>query len=522
MITAETRKSAPRSRFAPRWLAPSLCDILFAALLLWLIAFTVYSDGTVGLLVDSNTGNHIRTGDFILEHGAVPHRDIFSFSKPGEPWLAWEWLSAAGFAWLYKAAGMKGLIVAAATAIALANVILLRHMIWRGANFLAVIVILHFGIGCSSIHYLARPHLFTLLFLAVSLWLIDADRRRRTAWIWMLVPLAALWVNLHGGFLALLACLGIVAAGSAAEAVLFEKSWSDARRYTWLTLACLAATGLNPYGFAVHRHAIPYLREKWIAELVQEFQSPGFRSVQGLYFEALLFAGIALAAWLLSRKRIASALLILFWAHAALSSMRHIPVYFFVLAPLLGERVTQLWERWSIAAKPGSLVAILGALAREHTAGLERTSIWAPALVALLALFPLGWPWPRDFPAGRFPVAMAQRHAERIAGARIFTTDSWADYLTFRNYPKQRIFVDGRSDFFGKQMADEYMQVLNGRNGWDRTMRRYRFDAALVPPQSAIASLLRISPEWRLTDQDRQAALFELVEQDRLLTRAVP
>ncbi len=469
-----------------------------------MMLFTIHSDGTMGLLVDSNTGYHIRTGDFILQHKAVPHRDIFSFSKPGEPWFAWEWLSAVLFAGLCQAAGMKALVVAAGTVIALANVILLRHMVWRGTNFLAVMVILHFGVGASSIHYLARPHIFTLLFLAISLWLIDADRIRPSRHIWILVPLAALWVNLHGGFVSLIACLGIVACGSA-----LERKWIVARRYALLTLACLAATGINPYGFAVHRHVVAYLQEKWIAKLVQEFQSPVFQSPEALYFEILLFAGVALAAWLLSEKQVASALLILFWAHAGLTSVRHIPIYVFVVAPLLGRQATQLWDRWAASAKRGSLRSILDAVAREHTPALARTSLWAPALVIALALFRFGWNWPEDFPGGKFPAAMLQSHAARIAAARIFTTDSWADYLTFRSYPRQRIFFDGRSDFFGKEVADDYLQVLNGQYGWDRTIERYRFDAALVPQQSAIASLLRLAPGWRIVAQDSQAVLFD-------------
>src|SRR5206468_6651575 len=140
--------------------------------------------------------------------------------------------------------------------------------------------------------------------------------------------------------------------------------------------------------------------------------------------------------------------------------------------------------------------AILGALAREHAGGLKRSSVWAPALVMGLALFGFGWKWPDDFAEGRFPAAVAARNAELISGSRIFTTDSWADYLTFHFYPRQKIFVDGRSDFFGKEISEEYVQILKGQYGWDTLMKRYDFNTALVPPQSALASLLRVSPDW--------------------------
>src|SRR5258707_1434159 len=143
------------------WLTPSLADILFISQLIWLLLFTIHSDGTAGLLIDSNTGYHIRTGDFILEHGAVPHADIFSFSKAGQPWFAWEWLSAIVFAVTHRFLGMKGLVILSAAVIALANIILLRHLAWRGANFLMAVLVMHLVMAGSSIHHLSRPPVLT-------------------------------------------------------------------------------------------------------------------------------------------------------------------------------------------------------------------------------------------------------------------------------------------------------------------------------------------------------------------------
>ena len=54
--------------------------------------------GDAGLLLDSATGCHIRTGEYILQHSAVPRADPFSFTKNGQPWFAWEWLADLLFA----------------------------------------------------------------------------------------------------------------------------------------------------------------------------------------------------------------------------------------------------------------------------------------------------------------------------------------------------------------------------------------------------------------------------------------
>src|SRR5690348_7247707 len=93
---------------------PSLADGFFAILLLVLLARPA---SWQALLADGDTGWHIRTGDWILAHGAVPATDLFSFSKSGQSWFAWEWLSDVMFALLHRWFGLTG--VAGLTAVVL-------------------------------------------------------------------------------------------------------------------------------------------------------------------------------------------------------------------------------------------------------------------------------------------------------------------------------------------------------------------------------------------------------------------
>src|SRR5580693_3403649 len=85
---------AQKSQFAVK-LLPSLADFAFLMPIAFLFG---RMDGVKTLLGDCDTGWHIRTGEWIIANGWVPVRDIFSFSKPGAPWYAWEWLSDVLFA----------------------------------------------------------------------------------------------------------------------------------------------------------------------------------------------------------------------------------------------------------------------------------------------------------------------------------------------------------------------------------------------------------------------------------------
>ncbi len=488
----------------PKALLPSFADCFFIALIIW--TFAAGPHGWDALLGDADIGWHIRTGDWILAHHTVPGHDLFSFSKPDAPWFAWEWLSDIVFALLFRAAGLKGVALFAGAVIAVYSTIVLRHAFWRGANVIVALPVVLLGVGASSVHFLARPHIFTFLFLALAFWALDVDRRENTRCVWLLVPLSVVWVNLHGGFFIFLACLALLAVGCAMEAAWGVRRWAAMRRYSLLWAACGAASLINPYGIKLHLHVMEYLRSGWIRDNVQEFLAPSFRGEGELQFEAILIGGLLVAALLIQARRLSEALWIVFLAHSALTSLRHAPLFCVAAVPLIAGELSSLWNgvAWKLPRR--SLLATLHDMGRDLAPPFRRNTVWMPAVIVVLALAPLNWP--RDFPKDLFPGALIARHAQRLSTARVLTTDQWADYLIFRNYPQQRVYLDGRSDFYGETLGKEYLGVLQLSSGWRNTMERRRFDAVLLPPRWPLVEMLKRSPEWRISDDDGTAILF--------------
>ena len=77
---------------------------------------------------------------------------------------------------------------------------------------LAAAVALVFAGSLMSYGYLTRPQIFTYLFLAIFWAAIDRFAADRRSWVlWWLPPLAAFWVNSHGGVLAGVGVFGIAA-----------------------------------------------------------------------------------------------------------------------------------------------------------------------------------------------------------------------------------------------------------------------------------------------------------------------
>jgi hypothetical protein len=114
---------APRFQFAVK-LLPSLTDFAFLMPIVFLFG---RMEGVKTLLSDGDTGWHIRTGEWIVAHHGVPVRDIFSFSRAGDPWYAWEWLSEVLFAWLNSCGGLAAVALFSILLIAITFMLLFRR-----------------------------------------------------------------------------------------------------------------------------------------------------------------------------------------------------------------------------------------------------------------------------------------------------------------------------------------------------------------------------------------------------------
>src|SRR6185437_1719846 len=162
---------AQDSKFAIR-LLPSLGDFAF---LMPMVFLFVRMEGLKTLLGDCDTGWHIRTGQWIAANRAVPVVDLFSYSKPHGVWYAWEWLSDLIFAGLYQRGGLAAVSFLAVLLLA-GTFFLLFRLALRKSNAVLALGALLLAVPASSIHFLARPHLFTLFFTVVFYGILDRVR----------------------------------------------------------------------------------------------------------------------------------------------------------------------------------------------------------------------------------------------------------------------------------------------------------------------------------------------------------
>ena len=512
--TAETWDLSD-TRTAPWYvrLFPSLTDFSF---ILPAFLLFVMLTGSKALLGDGDTGWHIRTGDWILEHKMVPTADFFSFTKPGQPWFAWEWGWDLLFAIVHRSWGLTGVVFLNVLLLCFISALLFR-LIRRcsGDDFLAFLLTLVATCGCT-IHWWARPHLFSWLFVLLFAHAIcSAEEGNQTA-LHGLPLLTVIWTNIHGGFFIGISMLLASAVGETIRSLTnAECSWRDAcvraRPYLLCAAGCILATFINPYTWHLHQHVYGYLLDSKLLNNIQEYESVSFHDAPVVFFEVMLLLGTASVLWCLQRGKVSAAVLTLVWAHLALVSGRNVPIFLLLAAPWIACMLRDALPRLRSVRILKTLSSAVASVSDEFRMfeRLERVHVLSAAAAGVLAvLFASGRPGfaaefdPLKFPAKAIPILQTSKNS------KIFTYDQWADYLIYRLYPSTRVFMDGRSDFYGTELVSPYQHILSARYDWETDLQRFNIDTVLVKADAPLATVLKQSRNWQMLIDDGHLIIF--------------
>jgi hypothetical protein len=528
-----------------RWFLPSAGDLIFVALL-GLLVFTTLS---VRLLGDAGIGWHIRTGQLILTTHSIPRADPFSSTITRQPWFAWEWLYDVIVGWLESVAGLNGVVLFTALIIAGVFSWTFRLLLGRGTNVLVALVLVLLAASAAMIHFLARPHVVSWLFTVVWFWILESSKKNcagshsdssassataaaehRHGWrLWLLPLLMLVWVNVHGGFLVGFVLLAIYWLGAAWRWLRLTGSGFKevlqrirmGRRVRTLTLTGLLSalsTLANPYGVGLHVHIYHYLSNRFLMDHIDEFQSPNFHYVaQKCFAGLLLLTLVALAA---KRREIGASqgLVVLFAVYAGLYASRNIPVSSLLLILVTGPWLSDAMERLAdrrIAVRWRGLASTLF-LNRMETIELSlRGHLWPIAAIVLSCWIAahggkLG-PKPlmdAHFEAKRFPVAAVSYLETHDVQGPLVSPDYWGGYLIYRLYPRMRMVVDDRHDFYGEEFLKSYLKMVHVEPGWEDFLQQHQAQCVVVPKDSALANILGETGGWRAIFSDDVAVAF--------------
>ena len=454
------------------------------------LAFVLVLAAAPSLSADPDTLWHLATGHWIVEHGRVPSTDPFSHTMNGSRWVAFEWLSEVILHVIRSTWGWAGLAVAAATSFAATLGYLTRFLMARLKPVYALLLVF-LSAAMLYQHLLARPHVFGWVLLAV--WsgtlvaAVEADRGPP----WWALGLLALWANMHGSF-TLGTLLGLVLATEAVLAAPAERRRTALVSWGGFAFLLPVAGLLTPTGWDGLIYPLQIMNMSTALDVIAEWQSPNFRSLQPLEIWLLVMVSVAATGRL--RLPWTRLLLVLALLHQALAHQRDVSVLG-LLSPLL---IASALGRSAAAADPaeGHQAVALNAFFERGAAPARRSALaGATLLVAAVAAATVHAGGFAPSPAYA-PEAALQ--AARNAGAHgpVLNAYAFGGYLIYEGVP---VFIDGRADMYGDAFLARQMRALDLADDDELTglLDEYRIGWTLLEPGTPATAQLDRLPGWR-------------------------
>jgi len=426
----------------------------------------------------------LREAGDIVASGEIPRVDQYSAVAAGRPYLAHEWLSGLIFLGVFKLGGGEALTVFRSL-IMLAILLLLWFSLEKRARGFVVTTLLLALVAYIILERLfVRPHAFTLLFLCVWVFALERWRRqRRLRYLIILVPLQILWANLHGGYIIALV-LGVMMTGSAAFLVIFP-SWSKDESYDWsdvlklalLTVACLAASLVNPHGLRLLEFSLSLgLASDYIKQFIYEWGSP----LSGKYMHRAYGSDVALSIF------------ILMWLGLILNVKRRplVDAVLAVLATVITAQAIRFVSFIGILGFPITVRAWL-AVADTHAKPLlvKRRPILEAALFTFILASTIIYGFPLDKEnhrridwgfGGRIPYQTLNFMAEQGFAGVIFNDYSDGAFLQHDLAPRILPVMDSRIDVYGNELTHEYFSSRDNPEKFFKYLNKYNVSFILL------------------------------------------
>ena len=459
---------------------------------------------------------HLKVGDWIVEHVAVPHTGILSRTAATRPWVAYSWgyevMLSRAYAWF----GLVGIAVFG-TLLTLAVAAAIYWMLRRisGRFWLACV-----GTGVVCWIFLfngsPRPFFFSVALFALTLTLLleanhsrqhaeskpagDSDSSRRVQTLFWLPLIFFVWANLHIQFIYGLLLVGLFVGLNLAQRVASRLGIAPAfllppalplANLVVVFAACVVATLIGPNFYHPYQVVYEYSKAKFTYSIIVELQPLSFRSYSD-YAELLLAgAGFLAVGWQKKLDLFKLALL----SVASVVAFRTMRDAWFVCLPAAAciadfpapEEKRDRPERWleaaGIAAAVALLLFVFSSGSDLSQRGLDR---------AISASYPVN--------------AINFLRRNPVPGP-LYNNLNWGGFLMWY-MPEYPVAIDGRNDLYGDELDQLFYNSEVAAKSY--TTDPYLNEAGVVVLDSELplAKILTVDPRFQLVYRDQIATVF--------------
>jgi len=469
------------------------------------------------LLLDPDYYWHLETGRLIFEQWALPSSDVFAYTNPERPWVLHEWLFQLLLFAIYDRFGDLGIrMLCTAVATATLGVVYSTALKLSGRHSAAA-VITSLTLILLTPFILPRPQIFSFLFFAVFLRVVLAAKYfdDRRSFYWLPVLMAA-WVNLHGGYgigLVLLFMFAALEWFRAWEKRQIAGKWRYLRQISLLALLSLLASFINPDGPAHLLYPLDIVSMAATA-VIFEWQPPTPHAYVGKPYFMIVGMFILLLVYRRAKPGVTEMGLSAAMIAAGMLSIRHVPFAALTMAAMTSRAVlTDINADGRIGAFAQRMLSRLTS-AQRGARELGRAEVFlnvgiCAAILAGTAIYsPTAKAREADALARWLPVNAVEFIRENEIKGRMFNSLHFGGYLIHRLYPQMRVFIDGRTDYYGDRFFTEYLNLNFGSDGWEDILQKYKIEMVISEPQAPLRNMLLLRGDFALVYQDESSSVL--------------
>lgn len=479
-------------------LLPRIQDIFFIALF-----FSVLVLGNRMLNLDGDLPRHLLMGQQILQTKNVPTAELFIHPYLGRHYVTHEWLADVIFFGIYSFVGLKGIVLFSAIALATTFFLIYQYVSKRFQNKLGAFVLVAWGALATSLNWATRPHLFSMLFLAIWLILADKLRRGEKISIWIFPAFMVLWSNTHGVFIAGILVLFAYSVGWVVDILLDKNNINiEVGKKLWLALVLsVLASLLNPGGSGSWQSILGFVNNQYLMSRMLEANPPNFQMPEMRVLLGLIVISIFLLATKKEKISSGQGLLLAGFTAMSLIAFRNIHLYGIVAPFVLASTLNTIQEIPFLFRLEATLhqveSQIKGALWVIVSTVIFSSLILTSSIADKIY----------QFDSEIFPVEAIKWLQENPQEGKMFNYLNWGGYITFHLYPEQLAFVDSVADVTG-EVTMEYETVIDLLPGWDDVLQNYDIQWVIIPSDTPLADTLIEKNQWKVLYEDETAIIL--------------
>ena len=458
---------------------------------------------------------HLKTGEWIWQHKAIPHVDPFSYTFKGTEWINYEWLFHAVIYPIYQLSGFGGLIIFVVICVLLTFLVLfLACREVDGGNRWLSITILFLTLLVAWGRFAIRPQIISFLLLALCLYLLILHREEKVTsrqLILFLIPAHILWVNVHGSFLLGIFLIGAYALGRFVPLALSHhrdlKPVFQDRQLQGLLLLCLllvVASFFNPYTYRVFLIPIKTAAAEEALRSIAEWIPVDIRTLglfviePTMWYRALFLMGVlSFLIRIDNMKKVEHIVIFAVFSYMAFKHIRFCTDFAIVTTPMIINNLAQFqWRarRWKwVFLLPLLILIVFSANNVRELISQKRLGlgIWT-----------------------NYPEMTVKFLKEHHVRGNIFNDYGYGGYLIWHLWPDIPVFIDGRTPtIYDQDFFWLHSMTIQKKGVWEKVAERYGIDIILINDYrekgyASFSNWLDGDQDWMLVAFDDVSSLY--------------